>query len=873
MHIQTMHIQTMHKTIIAKIFSSRAVIIIASLCLAYLLFAYFAVNPLAKRLVPWIAETQLASVASVGEVRFDPLRLTTTIRDFKLAQTNGAPLASVAKLVVDFEVSGLFDWAWKFKDISITQPQATIAIDAQGKLNWSDVIAKLNEDKTPPSDSIARVVIEHIALVKGNITYTDANRPQVFKAELAPLDLALDGFSTLPKDRGNYLIAANLPEQGGSLKWKGSVGVNPVVSKGEIAIAQIQLAKLMRIVQGNTLPFMASGGDMQASFAYDFALVQDKPKLQLKQLVLGVDNLAGDVAGSGPLKVKHAAITSAQLDFSMQKHAALQLDNIAFKLEEVQLQQGKEATLSLKQSAATLPKLAITLDDRTQVQFDDLNASFNTLGISKGQQPLLTLPQLDIKQVAFNLAEQRASIAHILLPQGVVNASRDAKGNIDWAQAFASAESPRQLAVAEVTPTETTTPSQPANAESEAASNNTPQPFQLSIDDIQLQHLRVHYQDLSFVQPLQLKVADMNIGFALDMPDGHVNISQLHSTANGISAHSSLEKQPVATLRNITLNQGSLNLAKHSMAAESLVLAGLNTALIQDNEALNWHTILQPAASIPLHSSKSNQAKVKSSDHDWAVALKKLALTDSRLQIEDRRLATPLNMTIEQAQLALQNPSLDLARAVPINAAFQIKEGGQFKLQGKLTPSPLKADLTVKLAGLSLKPFAPYINQVALLKLNDGKTDVAGQLSLKQGQDLALAFKGGFSVNQLSILEEASNTPFLGWERVSSDSLQVSLAPNRVHMAELQMVKPIGKLIIHEDKSMNITRILRKPASAAPAVATTQTSTKSDSVISAATSPSSNNLQNANISKPAIVQTAKSVTPVEPADTTQPAFP
>lgn len=866
-----------------KLFTSKAAIILASLVVAYLLLAYFAVNPLAKRLVPWIAESQLASTATVAEVRFDPLRLTTTIRDFKLTQKNGAPLASVAKLVVDFEVSGLLDWAWKFKDISMTQPQAHIAIDAQGKLNWSDLIAKLNEDPTPPSDSIARVVIEHIALIKGHLSYSDANRPQLFKAELTPLDLALDGFSTLPKDRGNYLIAAHFPEQGGSLKWKGSVGVNPLVSKGEMAIEQIQLAKLMRIVKGNTLPFQASGGDIQASFAYDFALVQDKPKLQLKQLALGVNNVAGELAGSGALTLNNAALTAAQLDLTVEKQTKLQLDTVAFKLEDLklqqgseQLQQGTETSLRLQQSSATLPTLAMTLDDSSQLQFDDLNITFNSLGINKGQQALLTLPQLDVQQVAYNLAEQRASIAHILLPSGIVNVSRDAKGAINWAQAFASPKSKASndskafSASNQSQPTEPTpepslarTDAAPASAEPTATASTAPNsahPFQLSIGDIQLQHWRVHYQDQTFVQPLQLKVANINVGFALEMPDGNVHVKQLSSTATGISAHSGNGTQPVATLRSITLKQGSLQLDKRSIDAESLILAGLNTALIQDSQALNWQTILQPVASAPQPSKR--KAPANQQENDWAVGLKKLALTDSRLQIEDRRLAAPLRLTIEQAKLELQNPSLNLARAVPLNAVFNIKQGGQLNLQGKLTPSPLKADLSVKLAGLSLKPFAPYINQVALLTLNDGKTDVAGQLSLQQGQALALAFKGGFSVNQLSILEEASSTPFLGWERVSSNSLQVSLAPNRVHMAELQMVKPVGKLIIHEDKSMNITRILRNQANAqAPLAAAPQTATSPDPAKPDAAKPAptpagtSTQLQNANISQPAVVAT------------------
>ena len=76
-----------------KIFLGLPFLIGAGLFIAYLLFGYFAVNPLAQRILPWVAEHKLASHASVGKVEFDPLRLTLTVDNLRLTQSNGAPLA------------------------------------------------------------------------------------------------------------------------------------------------------------------------------------------------------------------------------------------------------------------------------------------------------------------------------------------------------------------------------------------------------------------------------------------------------------------------------------------------------------------------------------------------------------------------------------------------------------------------------------------------------------------------------------------------------------------------------------------------------------------------------------------------------------
>ena len=173
--------------------------VFAGLFTFYLLFSYFAVDPLARKLVPSIVKKSLASVASVKRVEFDPFRLKATVHDFRLANKSGEPLAGFKKLVVDFELSGMFDLAWKFKQIGVAEPKVNLAISPDGKLNWDGLLDKLKEGpEQPPSDTIPSIIIEHIIVNQGNVHYVDANRPTPIDTTLAPLSFKLNGFSTLP---------------------------------------------------------------------------------------------------------------------------------------------------------------------------------------------------------------------------------------------------------------------------------------------------------------------------------------------------------------------------------------------------------------------------------------------------------------------------------------------------------------------------------------------------------------------------------------------------------------------------------------------------------------------------------------------------
>jgi len=727
--------------------------ILAGLFIFYCLFGYFAVNPLAKKLVPWIAEKKLASIGSVGKVTFDPLRLKATIENFKLTEQNGAPLAGFTKLVVDFEASGIFKRAWKFKEISLVDPQALIAISAQGKLNWADLIAKLNEDKTPHDDTIPRLIIQQVSVKLGNIEYVDASRATPLKAAITPLDFELGQFSTLPQDRGNYLIAANFPEQGGTLKWKGNIGVNPVASKGSVALDGVKLAKLMKIVKGVNLPLTVNQGDAQTSFEYNFSLPNDKPKLALKNVALNLNNVVGDTPN---------------------------------------------AKVSLKQANLTIPRLDFVMNNAPQLQFQDLSMKFADFEIKSGSQSLLVLPQVTVNHVSLDLAARSVKIGQVILPQGSVSAVMDKTGTVNWQQVFTA-------------PTNESSPvkainSQPSLAKT-SSTTDVEAPFTLEVADVQLQHWKLAYLDKTFLNPLQTNVADFNLSLALAMPKGDVAITQIQSKATGISAKSAANKQ-VASLDNVQLSDGEVLIAEQKVSIPSLILSGLKTQLIKEaNKPLNWQTILTPATSSA--NKPTAASKVSANKADWAVSLKKVALENANLHIEDQSLTTPVVMDVEKINVEVRDSSLDLKRALPIKADFKVKQGGQFSTQGKLTPLPFAANFDVKLNQLSLTPFAPYINQFALLTLNQGAADLTGKLAIKNNKVFTLSFNGGFDVNHLNVVEEASGAPFLSWERLGSRSLQVSLAPNRLQMAELQIVKPVGKFIINQDKSLNVTKFLR----------------------------------------------------------------
>ncbi len=699
---------------VVKAVLSLPILIAAGVFGLYLVFGFFLVDPLAKKLLPWVGENKLASRLSAQKVSFNPLTLEATVEGLRLADKSGAPLAGFERLYINLETTGLMRWAWRIQSIQLERPQATLVVQPGGKLNWAALLAKLQEDKEPPSDTIPRMLIEQIKITNGNIEYTDANRRgKPFKAVLQPLGIELDGLSTLPEDRGDYLIAAKFPEQGGTLKWKGDVGLNPVASSGELGLEGVRLAKLLRVIKGQR-NFDVPSGTLAASLRYRFAMVQDKvgediPWLQINGANLIVQDLALTSRGNGA--------------------------------------------------------------------------------------PLLQLAEARVSDANIDMAKRHIDVAGVSLVGGKFTAMRDVKGTLDWQALFAhDADAGAPTAAS---------PENPA----------TDLPWKVGVREIKLADWSARFIDQGYAMPLGVSAENFTLSAALMGEVGTmaaIDIGPVNAALGPIKVQSG--SQTVAELQRATLVNAGLKLADKRLTIEAVVLNGAKTTLALDkHKTLNWTDILQQASGVPAAGPEKTGA---TGDSPLDVRLARFSLDGIDVGIIDKSSRKSARLDLVKGFIALKDISLDMNKAVPLEVGFALRQGGRFNANGTVIPGKTSGNLNIKLVGLSLKPLAPYVNEFARLNLHSGAATTRGKLTFSQVKSgMKLGYRGGFVVDDLAITEEETEEAFLGWSRLSSNHVRFDLNPNRLRMSELVAKHPFGKIIIFEDKTINLQRVLRTPAS------------------------------------------------------------
>jgi uncharacterized protein involved in outer membrane biogenesis len=258
----------------------------------YAVVGFFVLPPIARTQIEKRGGLLLHRVVSVTRVRFDPFRLAAVVEGLDVKDRDGAELLHVDRLSADFQVSGIFRRAFRFREIVLTGPHAVARIAADGRLSIADLFeAGASESSVPQPTRLPRVLIDRLAVQAGRAEFVNESRSPPFSEALGPLDLEVHELTTIPAESGDHTITLGL-EGGARVHWSGRQTVDPLRFDGKIEITGIPLPHLYDYL-GAESPLILRAGTADLECTYDIHKGANE-RLALK--VSGADVTVRDLA-------------------------------------------------------------------------------------------------------------------------------------------------------------------------------------------------------------------------------------------------------------------------------------------------------------------------------------------------------------------------------------------------------------------------------------------------------------------------------------------------------------------------------------------------------------------------------------------------
>ena len=218
--------------------------------------------------VPWAITTQLPPKLSeqlgqpvlIKDASFNPFLFKLQVKGFDIQEQDGSPLVGFDELFIDFEPgASLVKRAYTFAEIRLGLPYGLVIVRPDGSLNLADLqpipdsqaektVPASPEDPSKDSEGLPPVLIEQISIQQGMVEFRDTSHPTPFVADIVPINLTLEHFSTQKGQANSYTLTAER-RSGEKIIWEGTVTLEPFQSEGRLVFKDYQLPRLWTYVQ------------------------------------------------------------------------------------------------------------------------------------------------------------------------------------------------------------------------------------------------------------------------------------------------------------------------------------------------------------------------------------------------------------------------------------------------------------------------------------------------------------------------------------------------------------------------------------------------------------------------------------------------
>ena len=687
---------------------------------------------------------------SMNLPEFNPLELSLHLSGVRLTQPNDEPLLAFRELVVDLSAASFYRRAFVFDGIRLDGLEAAVILLPNGQLNWSALIDAL-KGKDEKSDSpLPRFNIHSFSLSGAKLDFSDKRIAPAFTTRIEPLDMELTEISTVSSDKGQYKVSARTIF-GARLDWHGEISLDPLTMNGNVSVADVDIARLASYLK-DKLPIMPPAGI--AGLSTDYRL--------------------GYAGGQLDMSLQHmtAKLTGLRLRGNRGFDPAVEIDTV----------EAKEGSFDLKKNDFALGTLGV------------IGSKLELLGGKANARKTLELGSFTLEDAHVNLATHQATLARIVMKDGRVRATRNARGGIDIMEALRAVSPPA--------PSRSVKKSEVANAVAEAGwhyrvgklelsgfgaafrDESVTPAAELALEDIAV-GLQGISEDWSMAVPLQasfkvrtggsfeaqgnvvpfgpaadvrLKLTELNLTPVQPYLSTAVNLNLVEGrlSTEGRASYNAKEAgfRGSFALRNLRLNEsdnGNLFLTWKSLGSREfevtpkkldmseLALAGLDTKLIinKDKTVSLTKIIKQRATANPTATATpSVPPKAAAPAHSFLVNIDRLRVSSSEMDFADYSLALPFGTRIHDLHGVVTGLSSQPDAPGQLELDGQVDDYGLARAVGQvdlLNPADFM-DLKVVFRNIEMTRLTPYSATFAGRKIDSGKLSLDLEYKIHQHQ-------------------------------------------------------------------------------------------------------------------------------------------
>jgi len=765
--------------VLAAYRSHRARRVALGLLIALVLFAllgFFAAPSIIRSQIATRATAALGRQVTVGDASLNPFTIRLTIDRLHIAEADGkTAFVDVGRITANASWASLFRAAPILDELRIDSPRVHLQRSAPQRFNVTDILGRLAGQPAAPDSGPARFALSNIAVHDGQVDFDDRVLDATHRVD--HLELGIPFIASLPSDTDIFvqpLLAMNI--DGSPLKVQGQT--KPFATTRESTITfrfdQLDLPRYVGFVPA-PLPVAVPGGKLSGVMAVNFAMGEKQPSIRINGR-LALDGLKVTGKDGGAL----LDIGRADADLTV-----LEPLSSRYRL----------GAITLKDAAIRYARLP-----GGKSNFDALTAGGST-------PPDPKAPPTDVRIDSLTLVNGAVDYADLAAPAPAHLKLENVAGTL------------RDLSTVKATPA-----TLDVSARMAGGTVATRGRFDLagSRYDGTADIRNVSLPPLMPLTPPML-AADITGGsFTADgtlKADWHeaatVRLEKAKARLDGFNLVPRNGRASPVTWKSLSATIAFVDMATSETRIDTVLLDGLALDL---QRLANGN--LDVVSLLPANASAAHPA-----GQGWRWSVAHLGLSDGKVTLRDAKAPGKRNaIAMTASAFSVDGLSDDLRKPISLDLKGGLGEG-TFAVAGKVTPSPLQADLKVQATRLDVAPLQTLVTVPLNVTVASGLLTVDGQVRYAdRGKDTPrIDYRGRATLGRVRVQDKLTNDDFLRWTSLSATNMAVAMGDGvpRVAIGGLALDDFYARVIVNATGRLNLQDVVASPE-APGAVSVTQ---------------------------------------------------
>lgn len=284
------------------------------------------------------------------------------------------------------------------------------------------------------------------------------------------------------------------------------------------------------------------------------------------------------------------------------------------------------------------------------------------------------------------------------------------------------------------------------------------------------------------------------------------------------------EEAPVFSLGSLAVRLKRLDATQRTVALDEVMLAdGVVRARREADGQLQIGRLAKPPGegAVEAQAPAEEEAEAQSDgEPGWSVSLDRFALTNWALAWDDRSLADPVAVKVDQVEVEAKQVRWPAQGPVDTRLSLRWMEQGTVTVAGGITPEPLEGALRVTVADFSLAPLDGYLREASL----DGSLRsllLATELETTFAEGgKSYAAKGAVHLRDLALADRAL-APVVTARAIDLEGLDVKGSPDLSLALETVRVTELVTRVTKDAKGeLNVANLTKPAPASASAPAT-----------------------------------------------------